>query len=598
MTPVNSFMIRRALAYLRPYRVVFGLALSQVLVLSALELARPWPLKVVIDAVLGGGPAPAWLPGLQRPVLLVVACAAFVLIAALSAALTLVHHRTTIQVGQRMVNDMRGDLYAHLHRLSPAFHSRREVGDLLYRVTDDTFAVQTLAMNCLFPALSAAALLAGMAAVMLRMDTGLTLLALAVCPALMVAIGLLDTHIASAAARVRQEESAVFTMVQRAMASMRLIQAFTREEDEHRRFMDRSANSLAASLNLYTLQTVYSGVVTVLVAAGTAAVLWIGATRVIEGRLTVGELVVFLSYLSSLYAPVNSVVQTWGTARAAMAGLRRVYEILDIERDLPDGPRMLEPAAARGAVAWERVRFEYTPGRPVLRDVSLRVPPGTRVAVVGPTGVGKSTLFALLARFADPQAGRVTVSGVDVREYRLRSLRRHIAIVLQPPVVLPTTIAENIELGRPGATREQIAAAAAMAGIHDAISRWPDGYDTVVGEQGFTLSEGEKQRITIARAVLKDAPILILDEPTSSLDAETERVIMDGLDRLAAGRTTFIIAHRLSTIRRADLIVVLRDGEIAEQGSFAELMRRGGLFARLYRLQTEPAEEALSLAVS
>jgi ATP-binding cassette subfamily B protein len=381
------------------------------------------------------------------------------------------------------------------------------------------------------------------------------------------------------------------------MASMRLIQAYTREDEEHRRFMARSTESLAASLHLYTWQTVYSGAVIVLMAAGTAAVLWVGARHVMAGHLTVGELVVFLSYLASFYAPVNSVVQTWGLARGALAGLRRVFEILDMERDLPEGSRVLARRGVRGAVAWERVRFAYGPGRPALRDVSLRVRPGMRVAVVGPTGAGKSTLLALLPRFADPQEGRVTVDGVDVREYRLRSLRQHIAMVLQPPMVLPATIAENIALGRPGASREEIAAAADVAGIHAAIARWPQGYDTPIGEQGMTLSEGEKQRITIARAVLKDAPILILDEPTSSLDAETERAIMDGLERLAAGRTTFVIAHRLSTVRRADLIVVVREGQIVEQGSFAELLQWEGLFARLYHLQTQPEADVLPLAI-
>jgi ATP-binding cassette subfamily B protein len=305
---------------------------------------------------------------------------------------------------------------------------------------------------------------------------------------------------------------------------------------------------------------------------------------------------VFIAYLASLYAPVNSVVQSWGLARGALAGLRRVFEILDVERDLPEGSRVLAPGSARGDVAWERVRFEYAPGQPVLRDVTLRVPAGSRVAIVGPTGAGKSTLMALLARFADPQEGRITLGGVDVREYKLRSLRQQVAMVLQPPVVLPVSIAENIALGRPEAKREEIVAAARVAGIHDAIGRLPAGYDTMVGEQGVTLSEGEKQRITIARAVLKDAPILVLDEPTSALDAETERVIMDGLGRLSAGRTTFIIAHRLSTVQRCDLVVVLRDGGVAEQGTFEELVHRDGLFARLYRLQMN-AEKGSPLVI-
>ncbi|HVQ76558.1 MAG TPA: ABC transporter ATP-binding protein [Candidatus Binatia bacterium] len=596
MSPGVGAVIRRGLHYLGPYRLVFGLALLQVFLMSALELARPWPLQVVIDHLLGGQPAPALVSGLAPGTILLVACAGLVLIAVLSGGLSIWSQRTSIRIGQRMVTDLRRDLYVHLHRLSPSFHSRREVGDLLYRVTADTFAVQTLAMNCLFPALSAAMLLVGMSVIMFRMDPELTFLALAVCPALLVAIRLLDTPISVAATRMRQEESAVFSVVQRAMSSVPLIQAFTREDDENRRFMARSMQSLAAGLRLYTWQTVYSGAVTVLMAAGTAAVLWVGTQHVREGRLTVGEMVVFFAYLASLYAPVNSVVQSWGVARGALAGLRRVFEILDVERDVPEGSRVLTPGTARGDVAWEGVRFEYAPGQPVLRNVTLRVPAGSRVAIVGPTGAGKSTLMALLARFADPQEGRITLGGVDVREYTLRSLRQQVAMMLQPPVVLPVSIAENIALGRPEANREEIAAAARVAGIHDAIRRLPAGYDTMVGEQGVTLSEGEKQRITIARAVLKDSPILVLDEPTSAVDAETERVIMDGLGRLSEGRTTFIIAHRLSTVQRCDLVVVIRDGGVAEQGTFQELVDQDGLFARLYRLQMN-AENGAPLIV-
>jgi len=586
--PLASFAIlRRTLSYLRPHRLSLATALAQVLALGALELAKPWPLKIVIDSVLGGAPVPPALAvGLSQGALLIGACAVLVLIAVLAGVITVVNLRTTTAIGQRMVSDVRADLYGHLQRLSPGFHSRREVGDLLYRVTADTFAIQTLAANCFVPVLSATVLLIGMAAVMFRLDAGLTLVALIVCPALMLAIRLLDTPIASAAARVRREESAVYAVVQRAMSSVRLIQAFTREDEEHRSFMTRSEESLAAGLKLYTWQTVYSGVVAVLMAVGTAAVLWVGARHVMDGTLSLGSLVVFVAYLAALYAPVNSVVQTWGMVRGALAGLGRVFEILDVKRDLPDGPHVLAKEKAHGEVAWDGVGFEYVSGRPVLRDVTLRVPAGFRVAIVGPTGAGKSTLMAMLLRFADPHKGRVTIGGADVRDFKVRSLRQQIALVLQPPVVLPMSVAENIALGRPGASREEIVAAATVADIHESVIRWPQGYDTPVGEQGLTLSEGEKQRITIARAVLKDAPILILDEPTSSVDAETERAIMDGLGRLAAGRTTFIIAHRLSTVRRCDLIVYLKDGVIAEQGTLEELLERDGLFAAMYRLQT------------
>ena len=587
-----SGVTRRILPYLDAHRRTLAWAFVQVLLISGCELLKPWPLKVVIDTVLGGRPLP-WgsVSGWSSSTLLLAACVTLVLIYAVLGALTVLNNHTTIRVGQRMVNELRSDLYAHLHRMSLAFHGRARVGDLLYRVTADTLALQTLTMNCLFPAVTALTLLTGMSVIMLRLDAALTLLALAVCPVLFVAIGRLTARITRAAAHVREGESEVYAVVQRAMSAMRVVQAFTREEDEHRRFMTASRQSLAAGLRLYTLQTFYSGVVNVVIAVGTAAVVWMGARHVMDGSLSVGSLMVFVSYLASLYGPINSMFQTWGLAQGSTVGLRRVFDLLDVERDIADGGRDFQPQGARGEVAWEAVAFEYTRGRPVLDGVSLRVEPGQTVAIVGATGAGKSTLLSLLPRFYDATAGRVLVDGVDVRDYRLASLRRQIAMVLQPPLVLPTTLRDNIAFGRPGAGADEIVAAARMAGIHDAIVTLPDGYDTVVGEGGVTLSEGEKQRITIARAIVRDAPILILDEPTSSLDVETEALIMQGLERLTAGRTTFVIAHRLSTIRQADLIVVLRDGRIVEHGRFDALVERRGVFAALYRLGAGPRPE-------
>ncbi len=583
----------RVLAYLRPHRLALLWALFQVLLISACELLKPWPLKIIIDSVLGGQPVPGGLPATWSPAaLLLAACGALVLLYVLLGALTVLNNYTTIRIGQRMVSDLRSDLYGHLHRLSLAFHSRAQVGDLLYRVTADTMSLQSLTMNCLFPAVTAVMLLAGMGVIMLRLDWALTLLALSVCPLLLVAIAWLNTRVTQVAGHARERESEVYAVVQQSMSTIRVIQAFTREADEHRRFMAASRQSLAAGLRLYTLQTLYSSVVTVVIALGTAAVVWAGARHVLDGTLSVGSLVVFVSYLASLYGPINSIFQTYGLAQGSKASVQRVFDVLDIERDLPDGHRDFPAAGARGEIAWEGVSFEYTRDQPVLSDVTLRVQPGQKVAVVGPTGAGKSTLLSLLPRFYDVTAGRVCVDGVDVRDYRLAALRRQIAMVLQPPLVLPTTLRENIAFGRPGARHDEIVAAARLARIDGAIGKLPNGYDTLVGEQGVTLSEGEKQRLTIARAILRDSPILILDEPTSSVDSETESLIMQGLGQLTAGRTTFVIAHRLSTIRNADLIVVLCDGRIVEHGGFDALIERGGVFASLYRLHTGIPQES------
>jgi len=594
-----SGLTRRVSGYIWPHRTRMLWALGQVCLISALELLKPWPLKLIIDSVLGGAPLPwGFAPDdLGTGALLLGACAALVVIYAALGAANVLANVTTIRIGQRMVRDLRSDLYAHLHRLSMAFHSRAQAGDLLYRVTADTFALQALTMNCLFPAASALILLIGMSVVMVQLDAELTLLALGVCPILLLAIGRLNRRISAAAGEMRERESEVFGVVQRAMGAMRVIQAFTREEDEHRRFMTASERSLAAGLRLYTLQTFYSGVVNLVIALGTAAVVWVGARHVLDSTLTVGSLVVFISYLAALYGPINNMFQVYGLAQSARVGVRRVLDVLDVERDLPDGDRAFPTGGARGEVLWEDVDFQYATGGPLIHGVTLRVAPGQRVAVVGPTGAGKSTLLSLLPRFYDPTRGRVLVDGRDVRDYRLASLRRQIAMVLQPPLLFPVSLRENIAFGRPDASMEEIIAAAKAARIHEMITKLPRGYDTSVAEQGVSLSEGEKQRLTIARAILRDSPILILDEPTSSLDPETEALVMLALERLQAGRTTFIIAHRLSTVRTADLIVVIKDGRIVEQGTLPELLERNGAFAAMYG-GPEPRRQEDPLAFS
>jgi ATP-binding cassette, subfamily B, bacterial len=551
-----SGFTRRVSSYIWPHRGRMLWALAQVCLISALELLKPWPLKLIIDSVLGGAPLPwGFAPDLGTGALLLAACAALVVIYAALGAANVLANVTTIRIGQRMVRDLRSDLYAHLHRLSMAFHSRAQAGDLLYRVTADTFALQSLTMNCLFPAASALILLVGMSVVMVQLDAELTVLALGVCPLLLLAIGRLNRRISAAAGEMRERESEVLGVVQR---------------------------SLAAGLRLYTLQTFYSGVVNLVIALGTAAVVWVGARHVLDSTLTMGSLVVFISYLAALYGPINNMFQVYGLAQSARVGVRRVLDVLDVERDLPDGHRVFPAEGARGEVVWEDVDFQYGPGGGLIHNVSLRAAPGQRVAVVGPTGAGKSTLLSLLPRFYDPTRGRVLMDGRDVREYRLASLRRQIAMVLQPPLLFPVSLRENIAFGRPDARMEEIIAAAKAARIHEMITRLPRGYDTSVAEHGVTLSEGEKQRLTIARAILRDSPILILDEPTSALDPETEALVMVALERLQAGRTTFIIAHRLSTVRTADLIVVVKEGRIVEEGTLAELVERRGAFAAMY----------------
>jgi ATP-binding cassette subfamily B protein/subfamily B ATP-binding cassette protein MsbA len=587
----------KLLPYLRPYRLRFAWALAQVFLIAGFELLKPWPLQVVIDNVLGGKATGfTLLEGWSPLALLGLACLGIVFVQFVGGALTLLHNYTAIGVGQRMVNDMRGTLYSHLQRLSLAFHGRQKVGDIMFRITADSFAVQTMLMNGLLPIISAIVLLAGMLLILYPLDPVLTLLSMSIVPLLFLSIALFNRRIGDAATEVRDADSRVYSLVQWAMSSMKVVQAFTREEDEYHRFMGASRTSLGFTLKLYNWQTFYSGVINTLIAAGTALVIYVGARSVLTGTLTVGQLIVFISYLAQLYVPVNQLTQSFGLIASARISARRVFEILETEADLKDGPLTLSREGARGTIEWHDVSFRYRAETPVLRSIDLVVEPGMKVALVGATGAGKSTMLGLLPRFFDPSAGGITIDGVDIREFTLKSLRQQIAMVLQPPLIFPISLRDNLAYGRADATSEEIEEAARLANIHTMIMGMPQGYDTVIGESGATLSEGEKQRMTIARALLRDAPILILDEPTSALDVETEAQVMDGIKRLTSGRTTFIIAHRLSTIRNCDLILVLRDGIIAEQGTFAELMRRNGVFAELYNTQFRDEESPLVVA--
>jgi ATP-binding cassette, subfamily B, bacterial len=581
-------------SYLKPYLPAFVFALIQVIFISALELLKPWPLKIIIDHVLTGTPVPwQFAHSWSSQDILGLACVSLVVVYLLLGGLRILNDYTTIRIGQKMVNDLRRDLYSQIQRLSLSFHHRRHVGDLLYRLTSDTYAIQTLTMNGLFPVLCSLTLFAGMLLVMIRLDPLLTFLALIVCPilAVLVTISPLRGWLIDSATHMHEQKSSVFSLVQWAIPAIRVIQAFTKEEEEHRRFMAQSQKSLRADLRFYLLENLYSATVGVVIAIGTAVVIWVGARHVLAGTLTIGGLVVFTAYLTSLYGALDSISQAYGSIQAAKVSLQRVFEIMEEEGDLKEGSRVFPAAGAKGEVAWSGVSFQYVSSQPVLRHVDLHVSPGQKVAIVGRTGAGKTTLLSLLPRFYDPRSGRITIDGIDIREFELKSLRRQIAMVLQPPLVFPLTIRENLIYGRPEATEEEVVNAARLARIHDSIVSFPQGYDTVVGEQGATLSEGEKQRLTIARAILFKAPILILDEPTSSVDAETEALIMEGLRELTAGRTTFIIAHRLSTVRQADLIVVVRGGRISERGTFDVLMRSGGDFAKLYRTQFSVQEE-------
>jgi ATP-binding cassette subfamily B protein len=583
-------LLLQVLRYLRPYRRRLAVAIAQVVLLDALEILKPWPLKIVVDYVLPRRAVPwPWLAAQSPPGLLLIATLGLIVIYGALGTLSVLSNFTTISIGQGMVNDLRSRLFQHLQRLSLSFHSRAAVGDLIYRVTADTYAIQTLAMNGIFPVLSAVVLLGGMFIVMLQLDWQLTLVAMAVCPLLLLAIVLLNRRITTVAVHARERESAVYQLVQRGMSAIRVVQAFSKEAEEHDAFVTQSTASLRSSLQLYTLQTLFGAGTNLVLAGGTAAVLWLGAHHVWSGALTIGDMIVFISYLGSLYAPINALIQTYGTVQGAKAGMVRVHEVLAADAMIADGSETF-PQPPRGHVQLVDVSFAYSPERETLHAISVDAQPGEIVAIVGPTGAGKSTLVSLIPRFYDVAQGQVLIDGIDVRRLRLTELRRQISMVLQPPMVFPLSIRDNIGYGRPAASLEDIERAARMAQAHAFITRLPDGYNTVIGEQGATLSEGERQRLTIARALLRDAPILILDEPTSSVDTATEAAIMHAIEELMRGRTTFVIAHRLSTVRRAGQILVVQHGAIIERGTFDELMQRRGFFHQLYAHQAPEPE--------
>ena len=579
---------------MRPHLGRFVLAIAGVGLGAAMEVLKPWPLKILIDNVLSGKPLQvAALANYSRMNLLAAACVGGVLIYVLTGILGVANNYISISIGQRMVNDLRGQLFDHLQRLSLGFHRRREIGDLMVRIVYDTFAIQTITMNGIFQILASSILLIGMFIVMIKIDVTMTLIALGVIPLLVILIASVSGTIDRLATEARVKESALYTVAHRALASIHVVQAFTREAESYREFVRSSSESLGENLRLYTFQSIYAGGVRVVIAIGTALVMYFGALHVMSAQLTIGGLIVFTSYLASLYAPINQIFQTYGMVQGAKAGLRRCLELLAIDPDIKDRAGARAMPRARGDIEFEDVVFSYEAANPVLRGISFTARAGESIAIVGPSGAGKTTMASLVMRFYEPQQGSIKIDGRDLREVSLKSLRDNIAVVLQPPLVLGDTLRANIALGKPGSSDDEIRRAAATARLDPVLAKLPRGFDEQVGQGGHSLSEGEAQRVTIARALLKDAPILIMDEPTSALDTETESLVLAAVQEAMRGRTTLVIAHRLSTIQNADRILVLRNGVIEEQGSFQELLTRGGFFSYLYNLQSwkEPAAE-------
>ena len=580
---------------IRPHGGLLVIILSAMMVETAMSLAAPWPLKIIIDNVAGGHHLPGWLRDLAGPALAnesrmqvaLFAALATILIAVIGAIAGYVDNYFTESVGQYVAHDLRMRTFHHLQRLSLGYYDTHQVGNLLSTITTDIQTIQGFASSSTLDILVDLLTIVSMLALMFWLNWDFTLIALAVTPFLLLFVFRFKKAVKKATHSVRKEQAEIVGVVQQALESMQVIEAFDGQKIEEDQLKVVSQATVNAALAARRVKSLLSPTVAITVALCTAIVLWRGAHLILAGAMTVGALTVYLAYLTKFFKPVKDLATSTNAIAQAAVGVDRVRSILETDEIIPEREDAVEPRNIKGEIVFEHVAFAYPNNPPVLTDVCLHIRPGQLVGVVGPTGGGKSTVVSMIPRFYDAMTGKVFLDGRDVREYKLHPLRDQIGYVLQDTVLFRGTILENIAFGRPSATRAEILEAARLANADEFINRMPRGYETMVGERGLTLSGGQRQRIGIARVMVRNSPILLLDEPTAALDSESEKLVIDALEKLMKGRTVIMIAHRLSTIRDADQIIVISGGRVAENGTHAQLLALNGIYAGLHRTQFE-----------
>ena len=564
---------------------------------GAANLLEPWPLKIVLDSVLRSRDNHAtvtnWIHnfvGSDKLGILKFACLAVLAIAALDAICSYSEKYLTTSVAQWISYDLRQTIYSHVQKLSLAFHDQERTGDLISRVTGDIDSIQSFITQGLLGVLINLITLVGMVAVMFYINWRFTLIALSVAPVLFVIVYSYTRRIKKASREVRKKEGEITSIVQEVLSSIRVVKAFAREDYEVKRLEEQGLEGVEIALRARSLKAKLTPLVDVIVAIGTALVLWFGARLVLNGSLSAGSLVVFILYLGKMYKPMQELSKMTDTYSKAAVGYERIREVLEVDKQVKDLPRAIRAPRFKGEIEFENVSFSYVPETPILRDVSFTIEAKQLAALVGPTGAGKTSIISLVARFYDHTSGVIKIDGTDIRRFQQKSLRQQISFVLQETLLFHAPVWKNIAYGKPEASRKEIVRAAELANASEFIDGLSEGYDTVLGERGMTLSGGQRQRIAIARAIIRNTPLLILDEPTSGLDAASEKLVFEALDRLMQDKTTIVIAHRLSTIRRADCIFVVQDGSIVERGNHDVLLRQNGLYAEYYNLQFNTAE--------